>query len=499
MTMRNKFEVVRGAVRRPLASILTGRSGIGKTYFCSTIPSRFFICVEQGLQGASPDQIDELARFEGPSNLHEFFQMLEAFKSFAKEEGHRHLVIDSLSGLEALVHKQACNSENVAHMDAKAFKAAWTAAMPLWQRIQRGLDSVRDIGVHVWVIAHGQESTESVDTGETFTKYDLAFQGTGKSLGEVRQMWRAWPDNVLFMDWQASVKQGKSMGQKAVGVYKSRIIWTKEQPRLYAKSRLALPETVPATWRDLERAMRSGAAQTAEKTTAKINAIIAQLADPASQEELAADLAAARTPDALAAVLSRAQGVLSIQQMEEAEEAPLEPEEAPPALEREEAPPALAQEEAPAAEVTPPRPKPAPAQSPELAKAVASCLRAFPAREADIQSIASDDFMSDDAKVNALRAWYARAKTEGLTAPANDNPAPAPEPRKRTTAEQKMAKKARFLAEAIRRDEPGSVGELDALMSDYASGPNGLDDLGTADLEALISQLEGILNGEVAA
>ncbi len=339
-----KFAIVKGAEHRPHATILTGRSGIGKTHFASTIPGVFFICVEQGLKGASPEHVDSLQRFERPKSLGEYLEMLAEVRGMAKAAGIRHVVSDSLSGIERLINLQTCRQENVAHMESKDFKKLWTAAMPLWQRVQNELDLVRDeAGAHVWLIAHGQETKTSTVDGDMFQTWDLALQGSGDSLSQLRQLWRGWADHVLFIDWDADVTKG-SIGKKAVGKYKSRILRTRETPSHYAKNRANLPPTLPATWVDLARAMSAGAPATDTKMRGQLATVLAQLGAE-DRAAIEADAKAAKTATALSAVLSRAQGMVSAARLENEDDAP------PPPPDGEAEPMALPDQAAAAAEV----------------------------------------------------------------------------------------------------------------------------------------------------
>jgi len=317
----SKFQIVKGVENRPHATILTGRSGIGKTFLASTIPNVFFICVEQGLKGASPEHVADLPRFERPRSLPEFLEMVGELKATARAQGIRHAAIDSLSGLERLVNKQTCNQESVAHMEAKDFKKVWAASMPNWQRLQDAFDALRDeAGVHVWLIAHGQETKTSTVDGDMFQTWDLALQGSGDSLSALRQMWRGWADHVLFIDWDADVTRG-SIGKKSVGKYKSRILRTRETPSHYAKNRANLPPILPATWADLARAMAAGAPADGARLRGQVTALLPQLGE-SDRAAIEADMAKAKSTAAMSAVLSRAQGMLSAARMENEDDAP---------------------------------------------------------------------------------------------------------------------------------------------------------------------------------
>lgn len=320
-----RFAIVRGSPKQPHAFILTGRPGIGKTYLASTLPGVAFICVESGLKGASNDHIDQVARFDHqPRTFDQFIEDLAQMRALAKSEGLRHLVIDSMTGVERLVNAHTCKQENVAHMEAKDFKKVWTAAIPHWQRVQNELDRCRGVGLHVWVITHSAEAKESVaESGETYAKADLAFQGAGDSLTQLRNFWRAWADHVLFIDWD-SMATKSTLGKKSVGQYRARVLRTRETPFCFAKSRGGLPEKLPATWRDLEAALRAGVSAPDAKMRKQIEALLPQL-DEEQRKSVEEDVASAKTPTALAAALSRAQGFISASRDENEEERTAQP------------------------------------------------------------------------------------------------------------------------------------------------------------------------------
>lgn len=321
--------------RSPHKFILTARSGLGKTWFASTIPDVFIVPVEHGLKGANPDY--EPAHFPvHPRTLAEFFQSLDVFMQVnVPGDGgvrpYRHLVIDSLSGLEDLVHLEACGSERVKHMQAKEFNTVWSAAEPLWKDVQRKLDSVRFTQhVHLWIIAHSDDVVEAnTATGETFRKMDILMKGTGKALVQAKQIWRQWADHIFFGDWDVQVKKGDK-GRRAVGVNKARVLYTQETATHYAKTRSRLPPKLPMEWRDLERAMKSGVAMTDDKMREALFPLLALL--PKEQaaevsEELA--LNPELTGNKLASLLSRVQGMVAIARDEIPPEEPEEEEAAP--------------------------------------------------------------------------------------------------------------------------------------------------------------------------
>ena len=86
---------------------------------------------------------------------------------------------------------------------------------------------------------------------------------------------------------------------------------TRETPAYYAKNRRNLPEKLPADWSDLARALGAGQTASDERLRKQIDAAMSELPE-ASRKMVESDLRAAKTNTALAAVLSRANGMLSV-------------------------------------------------------------------------------------------------------------------------------------------------------------------------------------------
>lgn len=315
--------VTRGPDKKPHRFILTGRSGAGKTYLLSTIPGVFIIPIEEGLKGASPnhspDYFDAIPRT--------FDELMSAIDVFAGEVNarvdgkrpYKHLGLDTLTGIESLIHAKVSSVEKVAHMAAKEYNAVWHAAEPLWLALQRKLDAVRDSGVHVWLIAHSDEIVDaSSETGEVFRKWDLLLKGPGKAGASMRNMWRAWADHVLFLDWTVQVQAGNKT-RRAIGRFDGRVLYARESATHYAKNRANLPAKIPGTWKDLEAALRAGIPASDAKLRGQIEEILTRL-DSDARAQIQEDMREARGENMLAAILSRAQGMLAIARDEQPED-----------------------------------------------------------------------------------------------------------------------------------------------------------------------------------
>ena len=330
-------QVSSGPDKSPMKTIITGSSGVGKTWLVSTIVDDaggpiFFLPVEEGTKGHSPDAAPQGFRvgdrWIAPRTLAEFYDACDEFMnvvnaqvdngSGGKRRPYRHFGVDSLTGLEDLVLATACKLEGVAHMEAAEYKKVWNAAMPIWKGVQNKLDDIRRTGVNIWLIAHATESFDASETtGEVFRKRDLMLRGSGKTLDELRTMWRGWADNVFFLSRALSVTKG-TKDKRQMAKLSGRVLITRETGSIFAKSRLPIPEQIAATWADLQRAMRAKIPVNVDKTRDQVTAIAAQLADE-ERAAIEADLAAAKTPTQVSAALSRAQGMLAMLDQDQGE------------------------------------------------------------------------------------------------------------------------------------------------------------------------------------
>lgn len=316
----------------PHKFILTGRSGVGKTYFLSTIPDVFILPVEEGLKGASPDH--DPARFRSvPRSLAELYEALDAFEKLNSPmiEGkrpYRYLSIDSLAGIETLVHKHLQTEARVSSMEGKDYQKMWREIEPRFIAIQERLDLLRRRqGVHIWLTAHSSEVLDAVSTtGEIYRKWDLLIRAPGQIGSELRNLWRGWADHVLFIDWAVAVKQ-KSKTSRTIGKIQGRVMYTSESGTHYAKTRSRLPPSLPATWADLAAALKRGVPAGDTVMRGELDRLLAQLGE--ADRETLGDVSA--SGNALAALVSRARGLLSVaresEETDEATVAPLDDEE----------------------------------------------------------------------------------------------------------------------------------------------------------------------------
>lgn len=386
-------------------TIVTGDSGIGKTYFISSIEAEdgrpiFLIPIEEGMKGASPLHTPACFTDAGgnpivPKSFAEFCDALVTFRDITNvpkpsdswfdglpyaigsaermllgtlvelfpqwlpqsvlanrtgqaaaavaasitklvndtrvvvhsngairaqpdahwKRPHLHLGIDSLSGIEKLVHAEVTGRAGVKSMADKEYNKLWTEAQPLWQQVQDLLDSIRRAtGSHIWLVAHCIEDVEAAPTsGEIYKARDLMLKGSGKTLIEIRQFWRQWADSIWYIMRDVEVRKGDKT-RRTTASHRGRKLVTSETAQCKAKSRLPIPATLPATWHDVKTALKALAPAPPERLADRIRGLLprldAMVADPIAAD-VAAALAAPNAVQRLSAILSRVEGLVA--------------------------------------------------------------------------------------------------------------------------------------------------------------------------------------------
>ncbi len=227
---------------------------------------------------------------------------------------HLHFGVDSLSGIEKLIHQEVTGRAGVKSMADKEYNKLWTEAQPLWQQVQDLLDSIRrSTGAHIWIIAHCIEDVEAAPTsGEIYKARDLMLKGSGKTLIEIRQFWRQWADSIWYIMRDVDVQKGDKT-RRTTARHLGRVLVTAETAQCRAKSRLPIPPRLPATWPDVRQALKTLAPAPAEKLAQRIQALLQQL-DKELADQVLAEMNAAKQSTAavprLSALLSRVEGLI---------------------------------------------------------------------------------------------------------------------------------------------------------------------------------------------
>jgi hypothetical protein len=194
-----------------------------------------FIPTEEGLDAVDATAFPLCKSFE---------DIMDSIGSLASEDhDFGTVVIDSADWAEQLVHKKVAADNNVATIDAIGYGRGYKAAVDYWKQILEGLDYLRnDKNMQVILLAHSQVKRFDDPLTDPYDRYQLDLHhGSASVVSE-------WCDILMFANQQyTTVKSDVGFNQKvtrAVGTG-SRVLYTQERPGWSAKSRWALPDTLP--------------------------------------------------------------------------------------------------------------------------------------------------------------------------------------------------------------------------------------------------------------
>jgi hypothetical protein len=326
-------------------TLLMAGPGRGKTHLLSEFDRSFFVAVESGTTGFSPSYACHFFEVEEgvpaiPRTFATFLQLLARFVELnapapgETQRPYAHLMIDSYSAIEDLIHAEVCRQNGARSMeDADYGPKLYMSSIPLWKQVIAAIDTVvTQSGANVWITGHTEEENTANQAGETYKRTTLRVKGSGKSQNDIRSLFTQAMDNVWLLEQQITVKKG-GRGQRTVALAGGRIILTQpgDTPgggSYEAKSRIRVPERIPATQEDIRAAMKAGITRPAKRIKSEIEAVLAKL--PEEQRAIiVADLQRTDNAGWLDRTLARAKALLVAVEADAAEDAPDEPEQTP--------------------------------------------------------------------------------------------------------------------------------------------------------------------------
>lgn len=241
--MSNLLEsILTGKTNRPRRLTLYGVPGIGKSTFAAGAPSPVFIQTEQGL-----DDIGA-ARFPLAKS---WTAVLDALAALAGDHDYRTVVIDSLSALEPLIWKHACNEKGKQNIEDFGYGKGYILVLDQWRELAKALDYLCDErGMHVVLIGHSKVTRFNDPEGDAYDLYDMDINKYASSA-----IFR-WSDEVLFANYEVlKATTGDGLRKRTIGIGGDRKLWTAERPSHKAKNRLGMPETIGLDWAEYEKYM----------------------------------------------------------------------------------------------------------------------------------------------------------------------------------------------------------------------------------------------------
>ena len=142
------MKLIQGKTSKPRKTLVYGQSFTGKSHFAAGAPDVLFLDIEDGLNDFETRKTPVLKTFG---------EVMDAIRWVYKNpEGIKTVVVDSADWLEKLIEDDCCNDANVESFaaDVFGFGKGRSVVVPKWSKFVKGLDALRELGIHVVLLAH---------------------------------------------------------------------------------------------------------------------------------------------------------------------------------------------------------------------------------------------------------------------------------------------------------------------------------------------------------
>jgi hypothetical protein len=229
-------QLIRGKKRKPLAMVIYGVPGVGKSSLAAGAPNPIFL---------GPEENDELSvlRFPKTTTYAQVMSYLdELIAGKHKSENIQTVVLDSIDAVERLITKEICDSEPGKTMETarKGYGKAWSeSAAKLWA-LKEKLVTLRDQGQYnIIVIGHSIKNKFSDPLLATeYDTFEMCLH-KGKKM-DCNSFFIDWASTVLFCNWKNYKSED---GNYAVSLGKREIL-TEYRPSHIAKNRFNFPYSI---------------------------------------------------------------------------------------------------------------------------------------------------------------------------------------------------------------------------------------------------------------
>jgi hypothetical protein len=243
-TKRNFLaEITRKAKPKPTACVAYGPPGIGKTSLGAAFPGCVFLI---------DDQEDGISTLKASQLVAEDIPVLPPADSWTHvmdvvdnlqygEHNYKTLVIDTIGGMERLLHAHVCETEFKGDWGERGFASyakGYEVSLPKWREFLVSLDRLRtERNMAIVMLAHSLVKPFRNPQGEDYDRFVLDMHH--KTWGTTHK----WADMVLFLNYFTIVQKEKGGKAKGKGG-QSRIMHTEYQAVFDAKNRHNLPAEI---------------------------------------------------------------------------------------------------------------------------------------------------------------------------------------------------------------------------------------------------------------
>ena len=228
------MKITKGKKIKPLALLVYGVHGIGKTHFPSEANKPIYMGSEENDE-IDADRLPQIVKWS------DFLNQLE----WLLKEGHQEyktLVIDTIDMLE-----QVAQHHILMDFPTKTMETAFGGYGKAYKQMAKMFLGVRDNylkklrdekGMNIILLAHADKSKhEDPITGESYDNYNTSIDK------RVKAIFHDWVSGIFFINWEL-YKSENSEGKERLKGDGARVIYTQERPSHIAKNRFELPEMI---------------------------------------------------------------------------------------------------------------------------------------------------------------------------------------------------------------------------------------------------------------
>ena len=254
------FEIKHTRREAPVRVLVYADGGVGKSTFAAAAPNPIFLAPEDGLVN-----IDAVAL--APPTWSEAMASLE----WLDELSYGTIVIDSLDWLEPLCWAHVCKRGGKEDIEAFGYGKGYVAALDEWRVMLAHLSRLRSKGMSVILIAHAVAKLFKNPEGDDFDRWTIKLHD--KAAGLIKE----WCDVVAFAQYETNTYE-KDGRVKGISTGK-RILRVQRTAAFDAKTRYAMPASIPLDWASFAQAVKDGGPAAVARLRDELNAKMKDLGD----------------------------------------------------------------------------------------------------------------------------------------------------------------------------------------------------------------------------
>lgn len=242
----NPLDIIQTNKRAPLALLINGQPGVGKTSFVSSPPNSIGILTERGLGDI---EVDHFPICKTLDHVHECITRL-----CNNDHQYKSVFLDSLDWTQELIFDAVCKKHNVESIeDANGgYGKGYVEALREWRKLLDLFDRLRfEKGMNVLFTAHTEVRKVQDPRLPTYDSYAIKLNKRASAIVE------EYCDIIIFATWDVTVREVKEGGQKRTRALEDapRVMHTDLSPLYTAKNRFHLPPTLPLSWAAFNKAI----------------------------------------------------------------------------------------------------------------------------------------------------------------------------------------------------------------------------------------------------